>query len=119
MTVEDWPGRVRLRLAILQDESTDALDAQFEGLIRTANDRRFEDVPERPAQTIFNQIEWVLRDKAETPYQMESGSVSGSGSEWEADWLFRPGIPAEVTEIEIVARTSTGNHSVMVALPRE
>lgn len=116
LTVEDWPSRVRLRLAIVQDESTDALDEQFQGLMRTH--RRFERLPDTPAQEIFNQIEWVLRDKAETPYQLESGSVSGSGSEWEADWLFRPGIPGAITEIEVVARTITGDHSVLVALPR-
>ncbi len=119
VTVEDWPSRVRLRLAIIQDESTDALDEQFRGLRRTAHDQRFEDLPDMPAQAIFNEIEWVLKDKAATQYQMESGSVAGSGSEWEADWLFRPGIPAEITEIEIVARTATGDHSVLVDLPAQ
>lgn len=53
----------------------------FGGVVRTAQERRFEGLPEMPGQAIFNQIEWVLRDKAACPYQMESGSVAGSGSE--------------------------------------
>ena len=46
-----------------------------------------------PGAVFFGQVRFSIHDEAGTPYELDSGSVSGSGSEWEADWLFRPGDP--------------------------
>ena len=113
LTVEDWPDRVRVRLAVLQDATTDDLDAEFELAARSTPGRG---AVEMPGAVFFSQVRFSIHDEAGTPYELDSGSVSGSGSEWEADWLFRPGIPDGVREIQVVAHTSTGDQPVSVDL---
>jgi hypothetical protein len=113
LTVEDWPDRMRVRLAVLQDATTDDLDAEFELAARST---RGPGVVGLPGAVFFSQIQFSIHDEAGTPYELDSGSVSGSGSEWEADWLFRPGIPDGVREIQVVAHTSTGDQAVSVDL---
>jgi hypothetical protein len=112
LTVESWPDRVRVRLAVVQDAATDALDAEFELACRSGQAR----IVEMPGAVFFGQVRFSIHDEAGTPYELDSGSVSGSGSEWEADWLFRPGIPDGVREIQVVAHTSTGDQAVSVDL---
>ena len=113
LTVESWPDRVRVRLAVEQDAATDALDSEFE---LAAGSTPQNGVVEMPGAAFFGRVRFSVNDEASTPYELDSGSVSGSGSEWEADWLFRPGIPDGVREIQVVAHTSTGEQSVTVDL---
>jgi hypothetical protein len=113
LTVESWPDRVRVRLADEQDASTDALDSEFELAAGSTPPPR---VVEMPGAAFFGRMRFSVHDQALTPYRLDSGSVSGSGSEWEADWLFRPGVPDGVREIRVVAHTSTGEQAVTVDL---
>jgi hypothetical protein len=113
LTVEDWPDRVRVRLAVRQDATTDDLDAEFELAARSTPGRG---ALEMPGAVFLGQVRFSIHDEEGTQYGLDSGSVSGSGSEWEADWLFRPGVPDGVGEIQVVARTSTGDQAVAVDL---
>jgi hypothetical protein len=113
LTVENWPDRVRLRLAVLQDEATDNLDAEFELAARLSQERG---AVEMPGAVFFSQVQFSINDEAATSYRLDSTSVSGSGSEWEAEWLFRPGIPGGVREVQVIAHTSTGDQAVSVDL---
>ena len=111
LTVESWPDRVRVRLAVAQDAATDALDAEFDLAPRSTQGRG---AVAMPGAVFLGQVRFSIHDGAGTPYEVDSGSVSGSGSEWEADWLYRPGIPDGVREIQVVAHTSTGDQAVSV-----
>ena len=115
LSVESWPDRVRVRLAVEQDAATDALDAEFE---LAAGSSSQHGVVEMPGAVFLGRVPISVHDLAATPYRLDSGSVSGSGSEWEADWLFRPGVPDGERELQVVAHTSTGDQSVTVNLGR-
>ena len=92
---------------------TDELDAEF---ARAAGSSHGRGTVEMPGAVFFSQVRFSIHDEAGTPYELDSGSVSGSGSEWEADWLFRPGIPDGVRELQVIAHTSTGDQAVDVDL---
>jgi hypothetical protein len=114
LTVESWPDRVRVRLAVLQDEATDNLDAEFLELAARSNQGRR--AVEMPGAVFFSQVQFSIHDEAATSYKPHTTSVSGTGSEWGAEWLFRPGIPAGVREVQVIAHTATGDQAVSVDL---
>ena len=45
LTVENWPDRVRLRLAVVQDRSTDDLDSEFELAAQADHGRHTVEMP--------------------------------------------------------------------------
>jgi hypothetical protein len=114
LSVESWLDRVRVRLAVLQDEATDKLDAEFlELMARSSQGRRAVDMP---GAVFFSQLQFSIHDEAATSYKPHTTSWSGTGTDWEAEWLFRPGIPAGVREVQVIAHTSTGDQAVSVDL---
>jgi hypothetical protein len=109
-----WMDRVRVRLAVIQDETTDNLDAPFERSAR-GDGRPDGDFPEMRRSVLPTDL--VLPSRRGR-YAVSAGLrfCCRSGREWEADWLFRPGIPERVREIEVVAHTASGEQAVSVSL---
>lgn len=51
------------------------------------------DAPVMPGQIVLGPVGAVISDDVGTTYRMSAGQVAGSGSEWEATWVYLPEPP--------------------------
>ncbi len=120
VSVEAWPDRVRIRLAVSANAevAVDALDVTLAEMVGSWDRGGDSDwlASEHPFTQFFQRIDFSLHDSAATPYWRSNASVGGSGSDWEASWLFRPGLGTEVHDLVVLARTPSGEGRVAVHL---
>lgn len=57
--------------------------------------------PLMPADVVLTPVQAVISDNHDTEYRRVAGKVSGTGSEWDASWVFVPEPPAGLKHLTI------------------
>lgn len=115
---------VHLHLNGIRGAETQLRDAQFLRNLQEWFDRdkdlevvgREEHPPQMPSIAVFDQIGIQLTDDVGTEYRRTGGKVAGSGTEWDALWVYAPAPPpnAQTLRIEFdVGGQSTGEHCAL------
>lgn len=98
----DWLGREGIRLYFqgIRSHETRQRDFRYEEqLVQRGNLRDRDgaqavgDPPAMPGQLVLGTVGAVISDDVGTTYRMDAGQVAGSGSEWEATWVYLPEPP--------------------------
>jgi len=72
--------------------------------------------PQMPGIAVFDQIGIQLTDDVGTGYRRTGGKMAGSGTEWDALWIYTPAPPpnAQTLQIEfVVVGQTTGKHCIL------
>jgi len=126
-SVELWTRSVRLRIAGLNNDSSDRLDEEhrraFQGWaeeVRDAHARGMaRDAPPREPGARLLDMGLALADGAGTDYRSAGSSSGGSGTEWRLEAAFEPGMPAGARELTVEVKDFDGSivHEVELKLP--
>ncbi|MDQ3029019.1 MAG: hypothetical protein M3R09_03095 [Actinomycetota bacterium] len=126
-SVELWTRSVRLRIAGLNNATSDRLDEEhrqaLEGWatkVRDAHDRgTVHDDPPREAGARLLDVGLTLADDVGTDYQWTGASSGGTGSEWRLEQAFEPGMPAAAGELPLRVSGANGSlvHELQLELP--
>lgn len=93
----EWLGRkgIRLYLQGIRSHETRQRDFRYEeqmeqwgSLGNRDGAEAAGDPPVMPGQLVLGPVGAVISDDVGTTYQMSTGQVAGSGTEWEATWVY-------------------------------
>ena len=126
-SVELWTRSVHLRIAGLNNATSDRLDEQhrqaLDGWAKKVRDAHArstvpEDPPREPGARLLD-MGLALADDVGTEYRSTTSSAGGTGSEWRLEASFEPGTPAGARELTLTVNDSSGSlvHTVRLELP--
>ena len=126
-SVELWTRSVRLRIAGLNNATSDGLDEQHRQAldgwakkVRDAHDRSTvpDDPPREPGARMLD-MALALADDVGTGYRWTGANAGGTGSEWRLEEAFEPGVPTGADELTLRVSDPNGSlvHEVRLELP--
>lgn len=59
------------------------------------------ELPQMPGVDVLSRVSALVSDDAGTEYAVEQGQVAGTGTEWDASWLFVPAPPGTATRLRL------------------
>ncbi|MDP8909117.1 MAG: hypothetical protein M3N47_08365 [Chloroflexota bacterium] len=110
-SVELWTRSVRLRIAGLNNATSDRLDDEHRTAlndwatkVREAHARGSvpDDPPQEPGARLLD-MGLTLTDDVGTEYRWTGGAAGGSATEWRLEAAFEPGIPADAGKLILAA----------------
>ena len=116
-SVELWTRSVRLRVAGINNPTSDRLDEEHRQAldgwakkVRDVQDRGtvYDDPPMGAGASMLD-MRLVLADALGTDYRCTGRSAGGTGSEWRLEAAFEPGIPAGAAELTLTVGDPTGS----------
>ncbi|HWK29075.1 MAG TPA: hypothetical protein VNS09_21115 [Solirubrobacter sp.] len=101
---------LKVKAAAVPNEVTERLDAKYHAAFRRWADQRSvagsEDVlpppPRQPAELLLA-LQVSVTDDIGTDYALVSRQAGGTGTDWDAEWTFRPTVPAGASEVTLAA----------------
>lgn len=114
---------MELNLHAVTSDETRRLDSQFYTALETwgANaekpgaDRSLP-APQMPANAVFEPIKANITDDAGTAYTLVAGRVAGTGTDWDATWIYSPAPPEQAKQLVLEftdSGTPTGHRCVI------
>lgn len=116
-SVELWTRSVRLRIAGLNNATSDRLDEQHRQALAGwamkvhdahARSRVPDDLPREPGARLLD-MGLALADDLGTDYRSTTSTAGGTGSEWRLETAFEPGMPAGARELTLTVSDSSGS----------
>lgn len=128
-SVELWTRSVRLRIAGLNNATSDRLDDEhrtaFEGWgakVREAQARgsRMPDDPPREPGARLLDMDLTLTDDLDTEYRGTVSSAGASNTEWRLEVAYEPGVPVGASHLVLTAGGTYESlaHEIELELPR-
>ncbi len=99
----EWLGKTGIRLYFQGIRSEDTIQRdirhdeemlQWVNLRKSAGAEATGDAPAMPGQLVLGSVGVNISDDIGTSYRMSTGQVAGSGSNWEATWVYLPEPPS-------------------------
>lgn len=123
-SVELWTRSVRLRIAGLNNVTSDRLDDEHRRALHRWAEKardahaegRLPDVPPTDAGARMLDMRLTLTDDLGTRYRSSGSMAGGSGHEWRFEGAFEPGMPATARELAVAVSEADGSpvHEVRV-----
>lgn len=115
---------VYLHLNGIRGTKTQLRDAQFLRDLQAWSERdkdlevagQEEHPPQMPSIAVFDRIGIQLTDDVGTEYRRTGGKMAGSGTEWDALWIYTPAPPPNAQKLRIefdVDGQTTGKHCTL------
>lgn len=114
---------MELNLRAVVNDETRRLDSQFYTALESwgANaekngaDRSLP-APQMPSNAVFGPIKANITDDAGTIYTLVAGRVAGTGTDWDASWIYSPAPPEQAKQLVLeftASGTPTGHRCVI------
>lgn len=128
LAVELWQRSVSLRGVGLESALTEARDAAhaeaIEGWAEEAKRAKraslpfLEMPPDQPGSALLH-VPFMLSDDVGTTYTLGSGSAGGTGTEWQMERGFEPGMPNEARHLHIAVTDHDGQELTALSFDLE
>lgn len=107
---------------VINDE-TQRLDSQFHDALETwalivqeQGDEQAGPAPQMPGNAVLEPVKANITDDLGTSYTCIGGRVAGTGTDWDASWVYSPAPPAAARRLVLaftINGTSTGHTCVL------